>query len=67
MIFWLVLKFEISFLKIIFCCMMKYLDFHNSSFADFFKVNGKATQCDTPLVRHGRKLSFVCLFVCFDT
>jgi len=32
--------------------MVKYLNFHNYSFAlrYFLKVNGKATQCDTPLV-----------------
>jgi hypothetical protein len=32
--------------------MVKYLNFHNYSFAlrYFFNVNGKATQCDTPLV-----------------
>jgi hypothetical protein len=34
--------------------MVKYLNFHNSSFAlrYFFSINGKATQCDTPLFFH---------------
>jgi hypothetical protein len=50
MIFWLLLKFEISYdiLKEFFedyiFARVKYLNFHNSSFAlrYFFNVNGKA-------------------------
>jgi hypothetical protein len=32
--------------------MVKYLNFHHSSFLpyDTFNINGKATQCDKPLV-----------------
>jgi hypothetical protein len=66
-IFWLVLKLEISYRVIIWgrilvsfrgffdsyiFCMVKYLSFHNSSFAliySFTILNDKATQCDTPL------------------
>jgi hypothetical protein len=63
-IFWLVLKLEIShkvegfwffledFFGRLYFCMVKYLSFHNSSFAlkIMFNVNGEVTLCDTPLV-----------------
>jgi hypothetical protein len=75
MIFWLVLKLEISYYRSVIIyvegfwflledffedyifAMVKYLNFHNSSFAlrYLFNVNGKATVWDTPC--------FVCLFV----
>jgi hypothetical protein len=70
MIFWLMLKVEISYKVVIswrilvsfrgffwrfgiFFCMLKYLSFHNSSFAlrYFLKCKWQGhTQCDTPLV-----------------
>jgi len=67
MIFWLVLKLEISYNRVIiswrilvffrgffwrlYFCMVKYLSFHNSSFAFniHFNVNGKATVWHPPL------------------
>ncbi len=65
-IFWLVLQLEISCYRVmiswrilasfrrcfwrLYFCMVKYLNFHNSSFAwgYFFYVNGKATVWHTP-------------------
>ncbi len=71
-IFWLVLKLEISynrviiicwrilvsvrgffFWRLVYFCMVKYLNCHNSSFALrylFFTVNGKATNVTYPLL-----------------
>jgi hypothetical protein len=48
----LVFLSEDFFLKIIYFCMVKYLNFHNSSFALRILVNVKwqGHSCDTPLV-----------------
>jgi hypothetical protein len=66
MIFWLVLKLEIScrvlkgfwfliedfFFNILYFCMVKYVSFHNSFFClkIHFNVNGKAHSVKHPLV-----------------
>ncbi len=66
MIFWLVLKLEISYRGMIswtilvscrgffwrlYLCMVKYLNFHNSSFAlRYFSMLIARPQCDTPLI-----------------
>jgi hypothetical protein len=44
-----------------FFCLVKYLSFHNSSFAlrYFLNINGKATMCDTPLVEITKNWSFL--------
>jgi len=70
MIFWVVLKLEISYNRIIISsrilvsfrgffedyifCMVKYLSFHNSSFAlRYILMEMARPQCDTPLVCFG--------------
>ncbi len=81
MIFWLVLKLEIRyrvmiswrilvpfrgfFLRLYFC-MMKYLNFHNSSFAlRYFLPQMTRPQCDTPLDGLGFSWCLLMLFHCF--
>jgi hypothetical protein len=58
MIFWLMLKIEISYtviiLKDLHFHMVKQLSFHNSSFTlRYFLMQMARPQCDTPLVGDG--------------